>query len=102
MFTKLEEVVDMCRPTREAEFLHSLLDGCDGVLVTDVYSGYDGLPCRQQKCLVHLMRDRNDDVLKHPYDQELWGDASMFAGFLADIVSTIHRFGLRQCYLHKH
>jgi type II secretory pathway pseudopilin PulG len=25
------------------------------VLVSDFYPGYDGVPCRQQKCLVHLV-----------------------------------------------
>jgi len=98
----MEEVVYMYRPTRKADFLHSLLKGFGGVLVTDFYSGYDGLPCRQQKCLVHLIRDLNDDVLKHPYDDELWGIVAPFASLLAEIVKTVDRFGLRQTYLRRH
>ena len=32
---------------------------------------WDSLDCPQQKCLMHLLRDLNDDVLDHPYDEEL-------------------------------
>lgn len=42
-----------------------------GVLVSDFYGVYDSVNCEQQKCLVHLMRDLNDEVLGHPYDEEL-------------------------------
>jgi hypothetical protein len=29
------------------------------------------MDCPQQKCLIHLMRDLNDDMLKNPYDDDL-------------------------------
>ncbi len=42
-----------------------------GVLVSDFYSAYDSMDCPQQKCLIHLMRDLNDDMLKNPYNDDL-------------------------------
>ena len=42
-----------------------------GVLVSDFYAAYDAIQCPQQKCLIHLIRDLNDDVLKHPFDEEM-------------------------------
>jgi predicted RecB family nuclease len=61
-----EEVVFMYRPTRETEFLHEMLRGFQGVLVSDFYAGYESLPCPQQKCLIHLIRDMNQDLLNNP------------------------------------
>ena len=29
------------------------------------------VPCAQQKCLIHLMRDINEDLHKNPFDDEL-------------------------------
>ena len=37
------------------------------MLISDFYGGYDSMPCRQQKCLVHLIRDLNDDLWKNPF-----------------------------------
>ena len=96
VFANMEEVVYMYRPTRKADFLCPLLKGFDGVLVTDFYTGYDGSACRQQKCLVHLIRDLNESLLKHPYDEELRRISSGFADLLGDILKTVDRFGLRQ------
>ena len=47
--------------------------------MADFYGGYDGLPCAQQKCLVRLIRDLNDDLWKkNPGDDELEGFAAAF------------------------
>ena len=70
MLTNMEDVVYMYRPNREADFLQDLLTDFKGVLVSDFYTGYDSLPCEQQKCLVHLIRDMNDDLMGNPYDEE--------------------------------
>ena len=59
VLTNIEEVVFLYRPTREADFLKKLLAGFQGVVVSDFFAGYDGLPCLQQKCLIHLIRDMN-------------------------------------------
>jgi hypothetical protein len=39
-----------------------------GILISDFYSAYDSLNCIHQKCLVHLIRDMNDDLWKSPFD----------------------------------
>ena len=70
VLTNLEDVAYMYRPSREADFLQDLLRDFKGVLVSDFYTGYDSLPCEQQKCLVHLIRDINGDLMGNPYDEE--------------------------------
>lgn len=59
VFTNLEEVVFIYRPTREGDFLQDLLKDFQGVLVSDFYIAYDSVNCPQQKCLIHLIRDMN-------------------------------------------
>jgi predicted RecB family nuclease len=98
----MEDVLYLYTPTREASFLHELLDGFQGVLVSDFYSGYDSLPCKQQKCLVHLLRDINNDLNRNPYDEELRILAGEFGTLLRNIVSTIDKFGLKKHHLQKH
>jgi transposase-like protein len=68
MLANLEDVYYMCRRSRETAFLLDLLRPFSGVFVSDFYPGYDALPCEQQKCLVHLIRDINDDLKCNPYD----------------------------------
>ena len=60
-----------------------------GVLVSDFYAGYNAIPCPQQKCLVHLIRDLNGDLLANIHDQEYKGLAK---GFGASC--TFHAFVL--------
>jgi len=62
VFTDGDHVVFRMTETREATIVHEFLRGYRGVLITDFYSGYDSVPCRQQKCWVHLIRDLNDDL----------------------------------------
>jgi hypothetical protein len=100
--TNMEDVVYMYRPSREADFLKGLLHGFKGVLVSDFYSGYDSLPCEQQKCLVHLIRDINDDMKRNPYDAEFKSLAAEFSTLLRSIVDTIDRYGLKRQHLRKH
>src|SRR4051812_25669358 len=61
----------MYRPIREGEFLQGMLNEFKGVLISDFYAAYDSLNCPQQKCLIHLIRDMNQEVLNNPYDEEL-------------------------------
>jgi predicted RecB family nuclease len=102
VFTNLEEVVFLYRPSREGEFLHDLLKDFRGVFVSDFYAAYDSLWCKQQKCLIHLLRDFNHDLLTNPWDEELKPMASHFGGLLRRIVGTIDRYGLKQRHLGKH
>jgi Transposase IS66 family len=88
--------------SRDAAVLENVLAGFEGVLVSDFYGGYDGVPCRQQKCLIHLMRDINEDLLKHPFDEELSSIARGFGSLLREIVETIDRWGLKRHHLRKH
>ncbi len=73
VFTSLEEVIYYFTETREGDFLQDLLHNFQGVLVSDFYAAYDSIDCPQQKCLIHLIRDLNDDLLKQPFNEELKG-----------------------------
>jgi len=70
VFTNLEDVIFMYRKSREGDFLPDLLKGFTGVLISDFYSAYDSLACAQQKCLVHLIRDFNNDIQRNPWDED--------------------------------
>ncbi|HEY5909895.1 MAG TPA: TM0106 family RecB-like putative nuclease [Verrucomicrobiae bacterium] len=102
VFASLVDVAYVYRPTREGDFLHEMLNGFCGVLVTDFYSAYDSLPCPQQKCLVHLMWDLNADLLKQPFDDDLKFITAEFGHLARTIVGTIDRFGLKARFLRKH
>jgi hypothetical protein len=102
VLANLEDVFFLFRPNREAGFLHDLLKGFKGVLVTDFYSAYDSLPCEQQKCIIHMIRDLNTDLKGNPYDEELKALAGEFGKLLRSIVGTIDKYGLKKRHLHKH
>jgi predicted RecB family nuclease len=101
-FTNLEEVIYAYTPTREGTILEGILDGFTGVLVSDFYSAYDSPKCKQQKCLIHLMRDINDDIYHNPFDEELKQLAQRLVQVLKPIIDTIDRYGLKQYHLNKH
>ncbi len=102
VFTNLEEVVFIYRPTREGDFLQDLLKDFQGVLVSDFYTAYDSVNCPQQKCLIHLIRDMNQLLLNNPYDEELQSITNPFGILLRSIVETIDQHGLKQNHLKKH
>jgi hypothetical protein len=102
VFTNLEEVVFMYRPTREGGFLTDLLKGFRGVLVSDFYAVYDALDCPQQKCLIHLIRDFNQDIHANPWDEELKSLARDFGTLLRAVVATIDQHGLKRRHLIGH
>jgi predicted RecB family nuclease len=102
VFTNLEEVLYLYKPSREGRFLNEFLDGLRGVLVSDFYAAYDSLPCNQQKCLIHLIRDFNHDIVANPFDEELKSLAAAFGQLLRGIVTTIDRHGLNRRHLGKH
>jgi hypothetical protein len=81
--------------SRESIILEELLDGLGGVLVSDFYTAYDSVPCAQQKCLIHLMRDINEDLYTNPFNDELKEIAGRFGALLREIVKTIDAYGLR-------
>ncbi len=102
VFATFREVVYFYSETREGTLLENLLKEFKGVVVSDFYAAYDSLPCPQQKCLIHLMRDLNDAVLDHPFDDEVGGIVKRFAQVLRGIVATIDRRGLKRHFLRKH
>ena len=101
-FTNLEEIIYIYSETRDATTINKALEGFQGILISDFYAVYDSVECIQQKCLIHLMRDINGDLSKHPFDKELQELASAFARLLRSVVATIDRFGLKTRYLRKH
>ena len=102
VFTNLEEVAFYFTETREGEVLQTLFGSFAGVLVSDFYAAYDSMKCRQQKCLIHLIRDLNDDFLKQPFDKELEELIRAFSSVLRPIIETVDRFGLKTRFLRKH
>jgi predicted RecB family nuclease len=90
------------RQSREASFLPDLLQSFRGVLVSDFYTGYDSIQCVQQRCLIHLMRDFNEELLKNPFDENLKALAMNFSSVLRDAVSTIDKHGYKRRFLQKH
>ncbi len=102
IFANMTSVAYVYSASRDASVLNNVLAEFKGVLVSDFYGGYDGMPCRQQKCLIHLMRDINEDILKHPFNEELTFVAKRFGALLREIVATIDAYGLKKRHLQKH
>jgi hypothetical protein len=79
-----------------------LLSGFKGVLVSDFYTGYDGIEFEHQKCLVHLIRDMNEDFLKNQLDMELKKIVVEFGILLRKIIASVDKYGLKKFHLYKH
>ena len=102
VFANMQQVVYIYNETREGTILHTLLKDFTGVLVSDFYPAYEGVQCSQQKCLIHLIRDLNDDLLKHPFDEEFKWLVRAFTELLRPMVETIDRHGLQSRFLKQH
>jgi hypothetical protein len=102
VLTNLKEVVYILADSRDGEMIRNLLREFSGVLVSDFFTAYDAISSPQQKCLIHLMRDLNDEILNKPFDTEMKEIAVGFAGLLKPMVDTIDQRGLRKRYLRKH
>lgn len=102
VFTNLENAISLYKPTREGDFLKEYLESFRGILVSDFYTAYDSVNCLHQKCLIHLIRDFNDDLLKNPFDEEFKDLAKKFTYILQAVVETIDKYGLKRRNLHKH
>ena len=79
-----------------------MLEGFKGILISDFYPGYDSQLCKQQKCLIHLVRDLNDDLFGNPLDSEFRQLVTGFGQLLRPIVETIDKYGLKKRNLNKH
>ena len=102
VFTNLNSVIYMLRTDRSTEFLNELLHDFNGVLISDFYKGFDKLPCKQQKCLIHLLMDVNDMVFREQQNEQLIVISAKFSELMRRIVNTIDKFGLRKRNLNKH
>ncbi|MDB5348653.1 MAG: transposase [Schlesneria sp.] len=101
VFSNTEEVLYRFSPSREARVVEDVLSGFDGVLVSDFYAAYDLPAFKQQKCLVHLIRNINDDLLKTPFNAELKELAERFTELLKQIIDAVDRYGLKKRHLQK-
>jgi predicted RecB family nuclease len=102
VFANMEDVAYVYSDTRDGDLVQTMLKDFAGVLVSDFYTAYDSIQCPQQKCLIHLIRDLNDDVLRHPYDDDLKQIALSFAFLLKPMIATIDRYGLKRRFLKKY
>ena len=102
VLTSMEAVVYVFTETRESDYIKILLKNFQGVLVSDFYAGYESIDCPQQKCLIHLIRDFNNELYKHPYDNELKQVADSFAKLLRPMIETVDHYGLKKYHLNKH
>lgn len=102
VLTDGRHVIFRLTPTREATHIHRLLDGYEGVLISDFYAGYDACHCRQQKCLVHLIRDMNEDLWKNPYNAAFEAFIGAFRKLLVPLMADVQRYGLKRRHLNKH
>jgi predicted RecB family nuclease len=98
----MDKVYYFYKPSREGSFLQEMLHSFSGVLISDFYTAYDSLTCEQQKCIVHIVRDIDDDLLKNPLDTELKGIAQEFGTLLRTIIQTVDRYSLKSRHLRKH
>ena len=102
VFTNMHEVAYVYSETREGELLHATLGQFKGVLVSDFYAIYDSFDCPQQKCLIHLVRDLNEELLRSPHDEEFKYITTNFGLLLKSIVEDVDRHGLKKRFLRKH
>jgi hypothetical protein len=102
VITSMEEVAYFYTPTREGDTIRGMLKDFSGVLVSDFYSAYDAIECPQQKCLIHFIRDLNDELLNHAYDEGLKQIVRDFANLLKSIIDTVDGRGLKRRFLGKH
>lgn len=102
VLTSLEEVIYIYSPTREGRMIKDTLNDFKGVLVSDFYSVYDSFECPQQKCLIHLIRDMNEDLRNNPFDEQYKSFIGGFSKLLQTIILTIDKHGLKKRFLAKH
>ena len=102
VFAAQDDVAFVYTGSRDGSILGRVLEGFRGVLVSDFYAAYDSVPCAQQKCLVHLIRDMNDDLFRNQLDADLRDLVQTFSGVLKPIILTIDEHGLKRRQLRRH
>lgn len=99
VFTDGEYAVFKLTETREATIVHEFLAGYEGTLISDFYPGYDAVPCRQQKCWVHLIRDLNNDLWAASFDVEFEAFVGEVRDLIIPIMQAVQKYGLRKRHL---
>ena len=94
-------VVFRLTDTREIPSIRQLLSSYHGVLISDFYAGYDSVACKQQKCLVHLIRT-NDDLWKNPFDEVYADFVGKVSDVLVPIFEDVGKYRLKARFLRKH
>ena len=60
------------------------------------------MPYCQQKCLVHLIGDLNDDLWKNPFNVEFEEFVASVRDLLVPMLEDFRRYGPKACHLRKH
>jgi predicted RecB family nuclease len=102
VLASFHEVYYFLSESREGEIAKKLLADFKGVLVSDFYTAYDSIGCPQQRCLIHLLRDLNDEILNNPFDEQLKRIVTYFGDLLKPMIETVDRYGLKKYFLKKH
>ena len=102
VLTDGKRVVFRLTDTREILSIRQMLLNYHGVVISDFYAGYDSVPCKQQKCLVHLIRDLNDDLWKNPFNEDYEDFVGKVSDVLVPIFEDIGKHGLKARFLRKH
>lgn len=101
IFTNGEQVIFRVTETREIDIVRKLLKDFKGILIADFYPGYDSLKCKHQKCWVHLIRDLNEDLWKHPYDIEYEKFVIELRNLIIPIFASIEKYGSKKRHFNK-
>lgn len=101
VFTDGKNVVFRMTETRETTVVHEFVANYEGILISDFYPGYDSITCKQQKCLVHLIRDINNDLWNAPFDTEFESFVYEVKNLLVPILMAAEKYGLKKRHLNK-
>ncbi len=101
VFTDGNYVIFKLTETREATIIHEFLADYNGTLISDFYSGYDSVQCKQQKCWSHLIRDLNNDLRANPFDLEYEAFILEVRNLIIPIMEAVQRYGLKRRNLNK-
>jgi Transposase IS66 family/RNase_H superfamily len=101
VFTSKNHVIFRLTETRESTLARELLKNFKGVLVSDFYSGYDSINCRNQKCWVHLIRDLNNALRESFFDTEYESFVLNVRDLIVPIIEATDKHGLRSYNLKK-
>ena len=101
VFTTGKHVIFKLTETRETDVVNEVLEGYKGTLISDFYTGYDSIPCKHQKCWVHLIRNLNKDLRENPFDMEYEVFISEARSLIIPIMEAVQKYGLKKHHLHN-